>query len=418
MKQTINERKEEVIKSFPKFDNFWVDALDPHSNSTKTTQFSILYKFFKVINKFDPSMFTEDDIRTLKKHEDFKKLSNISKNMYLIIIKKYLKYYNREDLVEIMKKTTKYPVKKHELNKNELVSRDELKQILSILDTKKKAMIMVLYEGALRRKELVSIRFKDVEFTKGLINLYVTVSKIVRRNIPLKDSIMYLKDYFSMNEFEPDDLIFNYSTSSITVIINRIEEKLKKKYPNWTKSLNPHLFRHSRLTEMAPVISESVLRKYAGWVGESKMTGVYVHLDDSDVENSVYGVGQAKKQVIEQIEPTICPHCHVKNPPETILCYKCGNIINKDRIVEGRLIQMEKIEKIDELVEENKELKNELVAMKSLYKEETNKLWNQMKEMRDDMTSMFQDRDYNKAFREAGVSELTEDEKHSKPKSK
>ena len=149
MKKTINERKEEIIKSFPKFDNFWVDAMDPFSNSTKATQFSVLYKFFKVINKFDPSKFTEDDIRTLKKHESFKKLSNKSKNMYLIIIKKYLKYYNRKDLIEIMQNSAKYPVKKRELNKNELITKEDLNKMLEICNTKKKAMIMILYTGAL-----------------------------------------------------------------------------------------------------------------------------------------------------------------------------------------------------------------------------------------------------------------------------
>ena len=363
MKKTINERKEEIIKSFPKFDNFWVDQLEPFSNSTIATQFSILYKIFRTINKFDPSTITEDDIRNLKKDKDFQKLSNKSKNMYLIVLTKYLKYYDRDDFVKTLKKATKYPVQKRELNKNELINKKELKQILSVLDTKKRAMIMVLYEGALRRKELVNIRFKDVVFEKGLINLWVQESKTKKRNLPLQDSIKYLKDYFSMNEFEPDDLIFKYSTASITVILNRIEKTLKKRYSKWSKHLNPHLFRHSRLTELASsTVNEPQLRKFAGWVGSSQMPEVYFHLDDNDLKNAVFNGTQTKKQIIEQIEPIVCPHCKTKNPPEAITCYKCGNIVNKDKVIVGRLKEREEI---DELKKQNEDLHeaNELLKI-------------------------------------------------------
>ncbi len=361
MKETINERKEEIIKSFPKFDNFWVDKIDPYSNSTKTYQFSILYKIFTTINKFDPSTFTGDDIRKLKKHVDFQKLSNSSKNMYLIILKKYLKYYNREDL-----KTGKYPVQKRELNKNDLISREELKQILSVFDTKKRALVMVLYEGALRRKELVNIRFKDIEFEKELVNLYLRVSKTKLRNVPLQESIPYLKDYFSMNDFKPNDLIFKYTPAGITIMLKRSEEKLKKKYPKWNKHLYPHLLRHSRLTELATTtVNEPQLRKFAGWVGSSQMPEVYFHLDDNDLKNAVFNGVQTKKQIIEQIKPIKCSHCETENPPEAIICYKCGNIVNKDKVIEGRLIQIEKIEKIDELVEQNKELQKQVKELRT-----------------------------------------------------
>ena len=37
-------------------------------------------------------------------------------------------------------------------------------------------------------------------------------------------------------------------------------------------------FRHSALTEKSHILSESVLKDYAGWTMSSKMTQIYIHL--------------------------------------------------------------------------------------------------------------------------------------------
>jgi len=365
MKKVILERKSKIIKSFPKFDDFWVDELEPYANSTITYQMSILWKFFNIIDKYDPATITSMDVKLLQKHESFRNLSNKSKNMYIIVIKKFLKYYDREGL-----KIKKYPTKKRELNKNELISRDDLKKILSVCNTKYRAMIMVLYEGALRRKELVNLRFQDVGFEKELINLYVQISKTKSRNVPIMESIPYLKDYFSMNDFTPDDLIFKYSTASITVILSNIEKRVKKRYPSFKKHLNPHLFRHSRLTELASTtVNEPQLRKFAGWVGGSNMPEVYFHLDDNDLKNAVFNGVEVKKKTIETFQPIICNHCKTKNTPEAITCYKCGNIIDKDKVIVGRLKEQEEIEKLREENDLLKKTQLEILKEMKLFKD-------------------------------------------------
>ena len=70
---------------------------------------------------------------------------------------------------------------------------------------------MVMYEGALRRDELLNIRKKHIKFESGYIILKVAKSKTIKRDIPLVESIPYLKEYFYTNFFEPDDLIFPYN---------------------------------------------------------------------------------------------------------------------------------------------------------------------------------------------------------------
>ncbi len=407
MKKTINERKEEVIKSFPKFDNFWVDAIDPHADSTIATQFSILYKFFKLINKIDPSMFTEDDIRTLKKHEDFKKLSNRTKNMYLIIIKKYLNYYDREDLVKMMKKSTKYSVKKHELNKIDLITKEDLDKMLEICNTKKKAIIMVLYTGALRRKELVNIKRKNVVFQKTHVDLYIEESKTIGRNLVLRgyNIELYLKEYFVENKFAPNDKIFGYHEQNITMFFKRLTLRLKKIYPDWSKELYPHLFRHSRLTELAGnrTLNEPQLTKFAGWTAGSDMWKIYFHLDDSDFRNELIkidGEKPVKKKKVETFKPIKCKICNSENNQQNIFCWKCGNIFSKDGEKQMDIEAIIQPYKVQELKEQNKDLKNELEAMKDLYREEMKEMKElykeEKKETRKEIQAMFDELYYRK----------------------
>ena len=63
----------------------------------------------------------------------------------------------------------------------------------------------------------------------------------------------------------------------------------RKRHPNKWKhnKIYPHLFRHSRLTELAAsgYSNEALLKKFAGWTPGSNMAEVYFHLDDADVKN-------------------------------------------------------------------------------------------------------------------------------------
>lgn len=361
MTKPLLDKKNEVIKVFPDFDNFYTFELEPLSEATKTSYLSILGKFFDVVGKYDPNSLVQNDIKKFLTDKKIVKLSNKSKNLYILVIKKYLKYFERENLLDNFKK---YKEKKNELNKNELINREELDKILDICNTKKKAMLMVLYEAGLRRKELVNIEYKDVVFEKDFINLYIRESKSKGRNIPLIESIPYLKEYFAENKFAPEDKIFGYHPQNITMFINRVTEKLKKAYPDWSKELYPHLFRHSRLTELAGTqLNEPQLRKFAGWSADSDMPKVYFHLDDTDLRNILVqenGQKGYEKPKPKTFKPIICRVCNTENPQQNAFCYKCGNVINKDRVVVDRVQEKEDIE---QLKQQNKELNNTIKFM-------------------------------------------------------
>jgi len=369
MKKTLFDKKNDIIKIFPAFKDFWIFELEPLSLSTQTYNLSILGKFFNIVGKYDPKTLTLNDIKNFLTNEKIKKLSNKSKNLYILAIKKYLKYFDIEF------KFPKYIEKKKELNKTELITREDLSKMLEICNTKKKAMLMVLYEGALRRKELVNIRKKNVVFQNGFVDLYVKESKTIDRNLPLIESIPYLREYFNENIFAPEDKIFGYHEQNITMFLNRLTIRLKKIHPEWSKDLYPHLLRHSRLTELATTqLNEPQLRKFAGWTADSDMPKIYFHLDDSDLRNILIqqnGQKSIEKKKTKTFKPIVCKVCKAENPQQNVFCYKCGNVVNEDRVVVGRVKEQVDIEKLQR---ENKELNKKVERMEEIIEKVPNLL--------------------------------------------
>jgi hypothetical protein len=88
--------------------------------------------------------------------------------------------------------------------------------------------------------------------------------------------------------------------------------------------IHPHLFRHSRATELAKSLSESQLKAYLGWTSGSQMAGVYVHLSGKETDDAIlnlYGLKETKKQE-NVLKPKKCV-CGHENEPTGIVCMKC-----------------------------------------------------------------------------------------------
>lgn len=335
-------------------------------NLSKNTQKSKIYsirKFLKIVNNGSIENLSKKHILRYIESDYFTNLSNSSKNLRLIHIKHFLKFHNKKDLADLF---PKYKEKNKEINKNELISRDDLEKILkSAGDLRNKLLVMLLYESAIRKVELMSIRKKDFKFFDNYCNLYVSESKTKDRNIPLVETIPYLKEYFNKMNFKETDLIFDYDPSLINYLINQIEKKTKDKYPSFNKNLNPHLFRHSRLTELASnrKLNEPQLRKFAGWSKSSDMPSIYFHLDDSSIRNEI--ISQAtdkkpKKTKDNRFEGIRCPNCSELNNKFNSFCWKCGKIISKE-LVAKKYQERQEIEKLKKDVEKLKKVFRDLM---------------------------------------------------------
>jgi len=104
------------------------------------------------------------------------------------------------------------------------------------------------------------------------------------------------------------------------------------------KHVHPHLFRHSRLTDLAKSgFNEAQLRKFAGWAGSSKMAAVYIHLSGQDIDDKLLEISGIKKAESKDngiLKPKDCPRCGKINPATFKVCQKCWMPLDLKTVME------------------------------------------------------------------------------------
>ena len=185
---------------------YYTTQLKGWSLNTQLANLIAIDKLFETTQKDNIKAITKKDIIVFLNSEWFNKTlkKDTSRKIYLSRINKYLHYSKRTQLASLIN-PDQYNGTPKEINENELITRKDLELILKNSNLKLRTLIMVLYEGALRRGEVLGIKFKHIIFKGDYANLYVEKSKTKGRNMPLFDSIPYLKEWFNANSFEPDD---------------------------------------------------------------------------------------------------------------------------------------------------------------------------------------------------------------------
>jgi hypothetical protein len=117
------------------------------------------------------------------------------------------------------------------------------------------------------------------------------------------------------------------SYTHFRLIIKRLSEKAGLKRSVW-----PYLYRHTCLTGMAKVFTESRLEQFAGWTHGSKMTRRYVHFSARDLEDAILELHGLKAVSKDNglAKMVACPRCGNKNPFGNIRCATCGLVLDKE----------------------------------------------------------------------------------------
>ncbi|MEE9378864.1 MAG: tyrosine-type recombinase/integrase [Candidatus Lokiarchaeia archaeon] len=345
---------------------YFTTQLKGRALNTQLADLIAIDKLFEITQKNNIKTITKKDILIFLNSEWFNKTltKDTSRKIYLSRINKYLRYSKRTQLADLIN-PKQYNGKPREINENELITREDLELILKNSNLKLRTLIIVMYEGALRRGEVLGIKFKHITFKGDYANLFVKESKTKERNIPLFDSIPYLKEWFNANSFEQDDYIFEYkSARNLNSTLIGIKKRLIEKYGNkWeSKPLNPHIFRHSRLTELAiDDFNEPSLRKFAGWTKDSQMAKIYFHITDQDLIKKMRIKRnletKPKETKPKTHEPKYCSICKAENGNENVFCWKCNHTFDNGDIIKEFFIQPERFR---ELETENKQLKEKM----------------------------------------------------------
>ncbi len=220
----------------------------------------------------------------------------------------------------------------------DLLTEDDVRRMLDACrNARDRAIIAVLYDSGVRVGELESIRKKDVDLAGNPAHITVN-GKTGMRRIPVFFSAKYLSQYLeSRKDLEGDDIIWrtmgtyeninnDASDSAIRVMLKKMAKRAGIK-----KNVHPHLFRHSRATSLANLLTEQQLKSYMGWTKDSVQASTYVHLSGRDIDNAflkAHGQAPVETHASPKLTTRVCPRCQGENTANASYCTRCGSAMD------------------------------------------------------------------------------------------
>jgi len=247
-----------------------------------------------------------------------------------------------------------------------LITPEELNSMIgAALNERDKALLSVIFEAALRPGELLTMTVGSVEFKEDYCIISVDGKTGIKR-IPLVVSHRPLLEWLEKHPSRRDldaplwaSLGNNSKGNCVSYCyLRKLLRKLGER-ADVEKDIWPYLFRHSCLTAMAKVFTESKLEFYAGWVQGSRMTRRYVHFSAKDLEDAVLELhGLAKKDEAKRgFRLEECPRCAKKNQPDSIRCGFCGFILDRhlaeemeQKVAERELEIQSRLQRLEETI--------------------------------------------------------------------
>lgn len=243
---------------------------------------------------------------------------------YLLTIKKTK--LKAADLKEI--KREKVPSK---LEKDHLLTAADIEAMLAATrNPMHRCLITILSESGARVHEIAMLKWRDLVVDPQGYVLSVRSTKTTDiRTVRLRDSMPYISAWKNVYpHYAPDAHVF-VTTRGTTLIYEMIRSTIARiaKEAGITKRVNPHVFRHTRVTELLKLgMREPELKKSMWGSVSTDMLKNYEHLVAADVDNEykrVYGLEQGEK--IKPILASVqCPNCHTINGKGAQFCVVCG----------------------------------------------------------------------------------------------
>jgi integrase len=243
-----------------------------------------------------------------------------------------------------------------------LLPRDVLTLRDAANNQRDRALVMVLWDSATRKGELLNINIGHIQPDKYGATVIVD-GKTGKRRIRLIDSVPDLQLYLNIHPLRDDpgaplfitDRKYNgnyrrLNEQTVNNMLNSLADKAGIK-----KNVYPHAFRHGRLTDLAKRgFNEMELRIFAGWTKESNMPATYLHLSGADIEKKILAkngiIEDDSKEKEEELKPVECPRCKTKNPAGAKYCFTCSMVLDHKLAVEVQDVKTETVGQVDSVM--------------------------------------------------------------------
>ena len=181
------------------------------------------------------------------------------------------------------------------------VWEDFVRHVLLKEDARTKAMILLAYDAALRREELMLLRVDDIDWARGLLTIRPEITKGGRmRYVPVSAAMLHLvRDYIEGDRraliaaygSEDAGLIFlsestrnpgcPLAVGAFDEIVERVREKVG------LPALTPHTLRHQRCTTLKRAgVSLEDIALIAGHKS-TESTRLYIHMAPSELSQRI-----------------------------------------------------------------------------------------------------------------------------------
>jgi integrase len=201
-----------------------------------------------------------------------------------------------------------------------------------------RAFILLLYETGGRIGEILNMNVEDVILEKGRMKVRLK-GKTGERKIAILDAAPDVTLWLEQHPLadKPTAPLF-FGKQGKRMVENSAGEYIKdlgKKVLG--RRVYPHLFRHSTATRLSKVMTEQMIKKRMGWVGDSSMVAHYSHPTEQDVDDAYLtsrGETIEKPSTENKLKPKICPGCKKENSVLLSYCHYCGRPLDEERVKE------------------------------------------------------------------------------------
>lgn len=323
--------KQELIK----FNNF-LKAQGRKDRTISKNDYCLVI-FLKLLGKKDILKVNRADIEAAMAKLEDSQYSPKTKQNVRIVVKSFFKHAQGEDLfypkhIAWIKTGIKNEKK---LTPSDILTESEIKLLIQNASTvRDKAIIALLFDAGIRVGELLNMRIRDINLNQEPALISVD-GKTGQRTIPIIFSVPYIADYLnSMHDAKPDNYLWHLEGSwknqkghadygAIRMMLKRLGKKA-----GLEKRIYPHLLRHSRASVYANRLTESQLKQFFGWTGDSRMAATYVHLSARDINNAVLkanGYTVPEKEAETELKVQVCAKCRLPNQATAKYCSRCGS---------------------------------------------------------------------------------------------
>jgi site-specific recombinase XerD len=219
---------------------------------------------------------------------------------------------------------------------SQMIPEDKINlMIKSCKNSRDRALISFLYEGALRPIEAREATWSQVHFDEyGVV--YNTAKKTGEaRRIRMTTYAPYLATWRADYPGTPEG-------DAVVFVTNRGNPLSRQRFDDiishaakaaGLKGVYPYILRHSRITAMVEQeIPESVIKLQSWGHISTPMMATYTHLTGDSIDTILLGKAGIKKRGRPpgpSIKPTQCPHCSTVNLPGAHYCTMCGLALTK-----------------------------------------------------------------------------------------